>query len=69
MRDVVGVVASFYNIDEVAVYEKTRKKKLLNRARLLCICLGKILVFLTLQLDRKWGAGPHNSDAFMREGA
>lgn len=69
VRDVVGVVASFYNIDEVAVYEKTRKKEIVKPRQIVMYLLREDFGVSYPTIGQKMGAGPHNSDAFMREGA
>ena len=57
VRDVVGVVASFYNIDEVAVYEKTRKKEIVKPRQIVMYLLREDFGVSYPTIGQKMGGG------------
>ena len=61
VRDVVGVVASFYNIDEVAVYEKTRKKEIVKPRQIVMYLLREDFGVSYPTIGQKMGGRDHTT--------
>ena len=49
VKEIIKLIADFYNIEEENIYEKTRKKEIVRPRQLIMYILGKISMFLILR--------------------